>query len=56
MLSSGLADLVQDDGLLILSGILADQLPHLIELAGEKGLGSVEIRGQGEWRAVVLGK
>lgn len=56
MLSSGLADLVQDDGLLILSGILVDQLPHLIELAGEKGLGSVEIRGQGEWRAVVLGK
>lgn len=56
MLSSGLADLVQDDGLLILSGILADQLPHLIELAGEKGLRSVEIRGQGEWRAVVLRK
>ena len=56
MLSSGLAELVHDEGLLILSGILVDQLPHLIKSAEEAGLVSMEIRGQGEWRAVVLGK
>ncbi len=56
MLSGGLADYVHDGGLLILSGILVDQLPHLIEVAREQGLDSVEIRGQDDWRAVALRK
>jgi len=56
MLKSGLGDLVQGDTPLILSGILEEQLPDLLKEAAGWGLTYSEIRGQGEWRAVVLKK
>ena len=54
MLHSGLAESVVPGGVLILSGILEEQLPDLLDLSRQKGLVTRLVRGDGDWRAVAL--
>jgi len=54
MLQSGLAESVEPDGVLILSGVLEEQLPGLLEQAEKQGLATRQVRGDGDWRAVAL--
>jgi ribosomal protein L11 methyltransferase len=54
MIKDGLAACVEQDGVLILSGILEEQLPDFLAVAREAGLIVRQVRGDGDWRAVVL--
>lgn len=56
LLDNGLPDLVEDGGLLILSGILDHQAGVIVNKAGEYGLSLVEKRGMEDWVALCLKK
>jgi len=56
LFDAGLADLVEPGGILVLSGILADQAPGVLEAAVGKGLKHLHTRQQGDWVAIALGK
>ena len=51
LFEAGLADLMEPDGALILSGILADQEQRVVEAAQAKGLEMSEKRQMGDWVA-----
>ena len=52
----GLADLVADQGVIVLSGILEEQLEKVLELTDELGLTRIQIYSEADWRAVALTK
>jgi ribosomal protein L11 methyltransferase len=54
MIRDGLGEVLRPDGLLLLSGILDHQLDGLLDVARQHGLESIEVRADGDWRAVVL--
>jgi ribosomal protein L11 methyltransferase len=56
LLHDGLGDLLDADGCLILSGILEDQSQALMQQARVCGLALVEVRGEQDWRALILKK
>jgi len=56
LFDAGLADMVEPGGILVLSGILADQAPGVLEAAVGKGLKHLHTRQQGDWVAIALGK
>lgn len=54
LLDSGLADLLEPDGVLILSGILVDQAQSVLDAAQVKGMVMKETRQMGDWIALAL--
>lgn len=54
LFDAGLADLIQDHGAIILSGILQEQEQRVIEAGQGKGLGMVERRQMGDWVALTM--
>jgi ribosomal protein L11 methyltransferase len=54
-LSHQLKALVQKGGLMILSGILEQQLDSVLSAYRTQGLEVIELKQEGEWRAVLLG-
>jgi len=54
LLGQGLTDLVLSDGVLVLSGILAEQSASVLLAAQEHGLELIEKRQLGDWVALVL--
>jgi len=54
LFGQGLADLVSSDGILILSGILAEQSASVFLAAQEHGLKLIEKRQMGDWVALAL--
>ena len=54
LFDAGLADLVEPDGMIILSGILREQGQSVVEAAQAKGLGMVEQRQMGDWVALSM--
>jgi ribosomal protein L11 methyltransferase len=52
----GLADLIEPEGIIILSGILADQAQKVIKTAQAKGLALAERRQMGDWVALACRK
>ena len=55
LFEAGLADLVEPDGVIILSGILQEQGPGVIEAARARGLRLNEQRQMGDWVALAMG-
>jgi ribosomal protein L11 methyltransferase len=56
LFDAGLADLVEPDGILVLSGILDTQAPDVLAAAKARGLKHLHTRQQGDWVAIALGK
>jgi len=56
LFDAGLADLVEEDGTLILSGILQEQEQSLIEAGQAKGLSVNERMQMGDWVALTMRK
>jgi ribosomal protein L11 methyltransferase len=56
LFGDGLDELLQKGGKMVLSGILAEQAPEVIEAAEKKGLKYLELRQMGDWVAISLGK
>ena len=56
LFDSGLADLVEDHGVIILSGILQEQEQSVIEAAQAKGLRMNERRQMGDWVALAMSR
>ena len=56
LLDSGLADLLEPEGTLLLSGILQDQAQSVVEAAQAKGLVLNEKRQMEDWVALSLGR
>jgi ribosomal protein L11 methyltransferase len=54
MLQEGLSDLVSEDGIVILSGILEEQLDEVLQCATELNLRQEKIYTEADWRAVVF--
>ena len=54
LLARGLADLVQTGGVLILAGILENQVNEIINLADEKGLSLKKQVNSADWSALLL--
>jgi ribosomal protein L11 methyltransferase len=54
LFDEGLGDLVSNDGVLILSGILVEQGDRLIEAASEHGFHLLDKRISGDWVALVV--
>jgi ribosomal protein L11 methyltransferase len=54
LFDAGLAELVESDGAIILSGILQEQAQSVIEAAQAKGLGLNEQRQMGDWIALAM--
>jgi ribosomal protein L11 methyltransferase len=54
LLDAGLADLLEENGALLLSGILHDQAQSVIEAARAKGLKMDEQKQMGDWVALVM--
>jgi len=52
LFDAGLAELVEPDGVLILSGILTDQAENVLEAARARGMNLVERRQMGDWVAL----
>ncbi len=52
----GLAELIENDGVIILSGILQEQAQNLIEAAQAKGLRMNEQRQMGDWVALRMSR
>jgi ribosomal protein L11 methyltransferase len=53
---AGLADLVEEDGTIILSGILQEQAPNVIEAARAQGLRMNECKQMGDWVALQMSR
>ncbi|GAB4459241.1 MAG: 50S ribosomal protein L11 methyltransferase [Anaerolineales bacterium] len=56
LFDAGLADLVEADGAIILSGILQEQEESVIEAAQAKGLKLTERRQMGDWVALMMSR
>ncbi len=56
LLDAGMADLIEDGGTIILSGILQEQGEKVIEAARAKGLNLTEKRQMGDWVAFSMSK
>ena len=56
MLGSGLADTVEEDGILILGGILNDQADAVIEAANLVGLSLIDTLPEADWVVLVFKK
>ena len=54
LLDAGLAELMDEDGALLLSGILQDQAQNVIEAAQGKGLRLTEKKQLGDWVALAM--
>ena len=54
LIKDGLAECVERGGSLILSGILEEQLPDFLTATRQAGLVATKIRGDGDWRAIIL--
>lgn len=54
LFADGLRDLVAPGGVLLLSGILLEQLPQILPAAGQQGLQVLERRQMGDWVAVAF--
>jgi ribosomal protein L11 methyltransferase len=54
LFDSGLADLIDENGAIILSGILQEQAPNVIEAAQSKGLQVNERKQMGDWVALTM--
>jgi ribosomal protein L11 methyltransferase len=54
LFDAGLADLIDENGAIILSGILQEQAPSVIEAAQAKGLQIKERRQLGDWVALTM--
>jgi ribosomal protein L11 methyltransferase len=54
LLDAGLAELLAEDGTLILSGILHDQARSVVEAAQTKHLSLVEQKQRGDWVALTM--
>jgi len=56
LLDAGLAELMDEDGALLLSGILQDQAQNVIEAAQSKGLRLDERKQLGDWVALAMSR
>jgi ribosomal protein L11 methyltransferase len=56
LFDAGLADLLEQGGKMVLSGILADQAAGVIEAAESKGLKKLEVSQILDWVAILLEK
>jgi ribosomal protein L11 methyltransferase len=56
LFDAGLAELLEDDGTIILSGILQEQAQSVIEAAQAKGLRMIEKRQVGDWVALSVSR
>jgi ribosomal protein L11 methylase PrmA len=56
MLGSGLADTVEDNGILILGGILNDQADSVINAANQAGLSLIDTLPEADWVVLVFKK
>ncbi len=56
LFDDGLAQLVEPEGKMLLSGILDEQAPGVVEAAEKKGLKKEAIRQMGDWVAIVMEK
>ena len=52
----GLAELIEDPGVILLSGILQEQAQNVIEAAQAKGLGIKQRKQMGDWVALALSR
>jgi ribosomal protein L11 methyltransferase len=56
LFDAGLADLVEENGAIILSGILQEQEQNVLEAAQAKGLHIIEGKQMGDWVAMTMGR
>jgi len=56
LFNAGLVDLIEDDGVIVLSGILQEQAPGVIEAGQAKGLKMIERRQMGDWVALTMNR
>jgi ribosomal protein L11 methyltransferase len=56
LFDAGLADLIEDDGAIVLSGILQEQAQSVIEAGQAKSLGMNERRQIGDWVALTMSR
>ncbi len=56
LFDDGLDTLLETGGKIVLSGILAEQAPGVVEAAEKKGLKKTEMRQIGDWVAIVMEK
>ncbi|HEX2996299.1 MAG TPA: 50S ribosomal protein L11 methyltransferase [Anaerolineales bacterium] len=56
LFSAGLADLIDEDGAIILSGILQEQAQNVAEAAQAKGLRMIERKQMGDWVALRMSR
>ena len=56
LFDAGLADLIEDDGVIVLSGILQEQAQSVIEAGQAKNLTVTERRQMGDWVALALSR
>jgi ribosomal protein L11 methylase PrmA len=54
LFDTGLAELIEVDGTILLSGILQDQAQNVIEAAQARGLNLNERKQMGDWVALAL--
>ncbi len=54
MIDNGLADVIEPEGTVVLSGLLADQLGSILTHAEMAGLEVVEVKQAGDWRTPIL--
>ncbi|MEO5887109.1 MAG: 50S ribosomal protein L11 methyltransferase, partial [Anaerolineales bacterium] len=54
LFDAGLADLIEDDGAIVLSGILQEQSQSVIQAGQAKNLGVIERRQMGDWVALTM--
>jgi ribosomal protein L11 methyltransferase len=56
LFDAGLADLIDENGAIILSGILQEQAQNVIEAAQSKGLQVNELKQMGDWVALTMSR
>jgi ribosomal protein L11 methyltransferase len=56
LFEAGLADLIEENGAIILSGILQEQEQNVLEAAQAKGLHMIERKQMGDWVAMTMGR
>ena len=56
LFDAGLADLMEDNGTIILSGILQEQAQNVIDAAQAKGLRMNDKRQMGDWVALLMNR
>ncbi len=56
LFDAGLADLIEENGAIVLSGILQEQEENVIKAGQAKGLGMNERRQMGDWVALTMSR